>query len=177
MQVKRSLSNMLASVASPTRLLTRPTMTPTPTENHDDKEKENKTDDNVGAVVTEAKHDSDKKEESSSTPDWEEDIAKLLPRPPTKDGKPVITCLDFGVNREAREEKYPYAFFCSGCIFFVQEYGIMSAGRRKKMLPNGSRFKCTAKHPSFEEPAPNKIHSSLMGESENEDEDDTSRDF
>jgi hypothetical protein len=123
-----------------------------------------------GRAIKKTKQD-DSRDDDDSIPGWQQEIANLLPRPPTKDGKAVVTCLDFGVNREERDANYPDAFFCAGCIFFVDDYGIASAGRRKKMFPNGSRYKCTAKHPSFEEPASNKIHSSLRGASEDENGD------
>ena len=111
---------------------------------------------------------------------WEVQIAALLPRPSTNDGKDVITCLDFGINRNEREAKYPDAFFCGNCIFFVDDYGIAPAGRRKKMFPNGSSYKCTAKHSSFLEPASKKVHFSLLRGSEDKDDnndDEASRDF
>jgi len=102
----------------------------------------------------------------------EDEIRKLLPCT-TNDGKVVVICLDFGVNPDQVKDEHPNVHFCYGCGLFLQEYSIGSSGRKKRMRPNTSAYKCTAMHESLESPTLKKIPLSILKDAnEIEEEED-----
>lgn len=102
---------------------------------------------------------------------FEEEIRKLLPCPPGWDGKPVVICLDFGIDPDEAKKKNPGMHYCYGCGLFLQEFPIASAGRKKSMRPNKSAYRCTANHASLEQPTKTKAHHSILGDEDRDEVD------